>query len=168
MRKIITATLASAMSLAAVPAMAQSVTDADANTMLGVMSTTAFEFCTDSDKGKDLPPIEQYNACQTALSELAQVRAKNPKATAGQREVYAFFEAAVEMGNTYSMLRIDGTPTARVCGNIEKQWRMANSVNSNVVGNELKEAQSSTREAVMPLVKLCREKFAAPSGAPTV
>ncbi|HQV04978.1 MULTISPECIES: hypothetical protein [unclassified Novosphingobium] len=165
MRRLLAATMASALCLAASPAMAQSVTDAQANQMLADMNSSAFDFCTDSDKSKDRAPIEQYNACQTALAELAQTRRNNPGASAGQKEVYAFYEAAVEMGNTYAMLRVDEAPTARVCGNIEKQWVMANRANPNVVGPELRGAQDSTREAVRPLVKLCREKFAAPAGA---
>lgn len=165
MRKFVLIGMASALCLAATPALAQSISDAEANSMLADLSTPAFNTCTDSDKAKERPAIEQYNACQTAKSEIAQVRRKNPKATPGQREVYAFFEAALEMGNTYSMLRVDGTPTARVCNNIEKQWVMANSVNPNVVGPELRGAQESTREAVQPLVKLCRENFGTPDGA---
>lgn len=165
MRNLLAATIASALCLAASPALAQSVTDAQANQMLADMNSSAFEFCTDSDKSKDRAPIEQYNACQTALAELAQTRQKNAGASAGQKEVYAFYEAAVEMGNTYAMLRVDEAPTQRVCGNIEKQWVMANRANPNVVGPELRGAQDSTREAVRPLVKLCREKFSAPMGA---
>lgn len=168
MRILLAATMASALCLAASPALAQSVTDAEANQMLETMNSSAFDFCTDSEKSKDRAAIEQYNACQTALAELAQTRKKNATATPGQKEVYAFFEAAVEMGNTYAMLRIDEAPTARVCGNIEKQWAMANQANRNVVGPELRGAQDSTRDAVLPLVKLCREKFATPAGAPSV
>jgi hypothetical protein len=165
MRKLITAAMASALVLAASPALAQSVTDAEANQMLADMNTTAFDFCTDSESAEKRAPLEQYNACQTALAELGQIRKKNAKATPGQKEVYNFFEAAIEMGHTFSMLRVDTKPTARVCGNIEKQWMMANSVNGNVVGPELRGAQESTKEAVRPLVKLCREQFTAPAGA---
>ena len=165
MRNLLAAAMASALCLAASPALAQSVSDDEANRMLEKMNSSAFDFCTDSEKSKDRPAMEQYNACQTALAELAQTRRGNPGASAGQKEVYAFFEAAVEMGNTYAMLRVDESPTARVCGNIEKQWVMANRANPNVVGPELRGAQDSTREAVRPLVKLCRDKYAAPAGA---
>jgi hypothetical protein len=165
MRYLLAAAMASAACFTAAPAFAQTVTDELANKMLADMNTSAFEFCTDAEKSKDRAPIEQYNACQTALAELAQTRKKNSRATTGEREVYSFFEAAVEMGNTFAMLRVDESPTARVCGNIEKQWGMANSVNPAVVGPELRGAQDSTREAVRPLVKLCRERFASPSGA---
>jgi hypothetical protein len=165
MRNLLATAVVSALCLAASPALAQSVTDDQANQILADMSTSAFEFCTDSEKSKERAAIEQYNACQTALAELAQTRKKNAGATSGQREVYAFYEAAIEMGNTYAMLRVDESPTQRVCGNIEKQWVMANRANPNVVGPELRGAQDSTREAVRPLVKLCREKYAAPAGA---
>ncbi|MFM5948360.1 MAG: hypothetical protein ACKOPM_03895 [Novosphingobium sp.] len=165
MRILLATAMASALCLAASPAMAQSVTDEQANQILADMNSSAFDFCTDSDKSKDRAAIEQYNACQTALAELAQTRKNNAGATPGQKEVYAFYEAAIEMGNTYAMLRVDEGPTARVCGNIEKQWVMANRANPNVVGPELRGAQDSTREAVRPLVKLCREKYAAPAGA---
>lgn len=165
MRIVFAAAMASALCLAASPALAQGVTDEQANQLLNELNTSAFDFCTDSEKSKDRPAIEQYNACQTALAELSQARKKNSSATPGQSEVYAFYEAAVEMGNTYAMLRVDGAPTTRVCGNIEKQWVMANSVNPNLVGSELRGAQDATREAVRPLVKLCREKYATPAGA---
>lgn len=165
MRRMITTAVASALVLAASPALAQSVTDAEANQMLADMNTTAFDFCTDSESAEKRAPIEQYNACQTALAELGQIRKKNPKATPGQKEVYNFYEAAIEMGNTFSMLRVDGKPTQRVCTNIERQWVLANSVNGSVVGPELRGAQESTKEAVRPLVKLCREQFSTPAGA---
>lgn len=165
MRTLFAAAAASVLCLAASPALAQSITDAEANTILADMSTPAFDFCTDSDKAKDRPADEQFNACQTALSELATARAKNRKATAGQKEVYGFFESAVEMGRTYAMLRVDGSPTARVCANIERQWVLSNQANTAIVGPELRGALDSTKEAVRPLVKLCREQFSTPSGA---
>lgn len=163
MRTILIAAMASA--LVASPAFAQSVTDDQANAMIAAMNSSAFDFCTDSEKAEQRPAIEQYNACQTALTELAQVRKKNPKATPGEREVYDFYEAAIQMGNTLAMLRVDNSPTARVCTNIENQWTAANRTNGNVVGPQLREAQQMTIKAVQPLVKLCRERFAAPSGA---
>ena len=165
MRILLAASVIPALCLAASPAFAQSISDPDANAMLGSMTTAAFDFCTDSDKAKERPAIEQYNAYQTAKAELAQMRKKDSKATPGQKEVYAFYEDALEMGNTYAMLRVDGAQTARVCANIEKQWVMANSVNPNVVGQEMRDAQNSTREAVRPLVKLCRDQYPAPAGA---
>lgn len=168
MRTLFAACMASALCLAATPALAQSVTDDEANAMLETLATPAFNFCTESETAEGRPAIDQYNACQTALAELAQARAKNPRATPGQKQVYGFFENALEMGNTYSMLRVDGQPTARVCGNIEKQWSLAHRNDPSVVGPQLREAFSSTKEAVRPLVKLCRERFAAPSGAPAV
>ncbi len=165
MRNLIAACLVSTLCLSAAPALAQSVTDSEANAMLAKMSTPAFEFCTDSDANESRPASDQYNACQTALAELAEVRRKNPKVTPGQEEVYNFYESATEMGNTYSMLRVDSKPTPRVCGNIEKQWVLANRANPGLVGPELANALTGMKEAVRPLVKLCRESFAAPDGA---
>lgn len=165
MRRLFVAGMASALCLTAAPAFAQSVTDAEANALLAELSTAAFEFCTDTEANDARPAIDQYNACQTALFELAAVRSKNPKATPGQREVYNFYENATEMGNTYAMLRVDSKPTARVCGNIEKQWVLANRSNTGVVGPELASALTGIKDAVRPLVKLCRENFAAPDGA---
>jgi hypothetical protein len=165
MRTLFAACLTSALCLAATPALAQSVTDAEANSMLDVLSTPAFTFCTDSDNAQSRPAIEQYNSCQTALAELAQVRQKNAKATPGQQQVYIFFENAIEMGHTYTMLRVDGSPTPRVCGNIERQWTLAHRPNLSLVGPELSGAFTSTKDSVRPLVKLCRERFAAPAGA---
>lgn len=165
MRNLIAACMASAMCLTAAPALAQSVTDNEANAMLEKMSTPAFEFCTNTETSDSRPPIDQYNACQTALTELAEARRKNPKATPGQNEVYGFFESATEMGNTYAMMRVDGKPTARVCGNIEKQWVLANRSNPGVVGPELANALTGMKEAIRPLVKLCRENVATPDNA---
>lgn len=165
MRTLFAVCLTSALCLAASPALAQTVTDAEANAMLDTLSSASFTFCTDSDAGKTRPAIDQYNACQTALAELASARRKNSKATPGQQQVYIFFENAIEMGHTYTMLRVDGSPTPRVCGNIEKQWTLAHRPDVSLVGPELSGAFTSTKEAVRPLVKLCRDRFAAPAGA---
>ncbi|MBN8500504.1 MAG: hypothetical protein J0M19_05080 [Sphingomonadales bacterium] len=165
MRNLFAACMASALCFTAAPALAQKVTDDEANAMLDAMSTTAFNFCTDSDEAKQRPAMDQYNACQTAIAELAQVRKKNPNPTAGQKEVYRFYESALQMGHTYTMLRVDGQPTARVCGNIENQWVMISGANTAVVGPDLGNAFVSMKDAVRPLVKLCRERFAAPAGA---
>ncbi len=165
MRTLISTAAASLLCLAATPALAQSISDSDANTLLGALSTPASELCADSDKAKAREPIEQYNACQTALSELAAVRKKNPKSTPGQNEVYSFYEASLEMGHTFALLRLDEKPTPRVCVNIEKQWVLANKANVAVVGPQMSEALTATKDLVGPLVKLCREKFPVPAGA---
>ncbi|HOB13083.1 MAG TPA: hypothetical protein PK680_10415 [Novosphingobium sp.] len=165
MRTLLTAAAASAICLAASPALAQAINDDDANALLAKLSTPAFDFCTDSDRAKERPPIDQYNACQTAKAELAEARKKDRKATPGQKEVYGFFGSALEMGTTYSMLRVDGSPTARVCQNIELQWVLASKSNPELVGPDLRDALSATKEAVRPLVKLCRDQFPTPAGA---
>lgn len=166
MRKLIAPALAGMLCLAATPALAQSINDDQANAMVGKLTTPAFTACTESSDENALPAQQQYNACQSALAELKQVRRANPRATAGEKEVYLFLEAMLEMGHTYALLRLDGAPTSRVCGNIERQWVLANSFNSAVVGPELKDAQVSTREGVRDLVKLCRGTHPAPQGAP--
>jgi hypothetical protein len=165
MRTLIATAAASLLCLAASPALAQSISDADANTMLEGLTTATSDMCTDSDKAKTRPPIDQYNACQTALNELAQTRRKNSKATPGQNEVYDFYLSALEMGNTYAMLRVDQKPTERVCRNIEKQWVLANKANKANVGPEMAGALESTKEAVRPLVSLCREQYPALAGS---
>lgn len=168
MRHPVLAAAAAVLCLSATPALAQSISDDDANAMVGKLTTPAFEACTEAKEEGARPAQEQYNACQTALTELKQVRRANPRATAGEKEVYLFLESMLEMGHTFSLLRLDGTPTARVCSNIERQWELVNSANPAVVGDELKEAQVSTREGVRDLVKLCRATYPAPKGAPAV
>jgi hypothetical protein len=166
MRYALLTAAASALCLAATPALAQAISDDDANAMVSKLTTPAFDACTESDESKQLAAQQQYSACQTALAELKQTRRSNPRATAGEKEVYLFMESMLEMGHTVSLLRIDQAPTARVCGNIERQWVLATSSNPAVAGPELKDAQTSTREGVRDLVKLCRAKFPAPAGAP--
>lgn len=163
--RTVLAALVPVLCLAATPVLAQSISDADANALLATMSTPAFDFCTDSDNAQSRPALEQFNACQTALGELATTRARNRNATPGQMEVYGFFESATEMGRTFAMLRVDGAPTARVCTNIERQWVLANRSNPSFVGPELRDAITATKEAVRPLVKLCREQFSTPADA---
>ncbi len=159
MRKLIAATAASLLCLTAVPALAQSISDKEADTMLGALSTPAAELCADSDKAKQRQAAEHYNSCQSALNELAATRKKNPKATPGQLQVYDFMESGLQMGHTYALLRVDEKPTQRVCANIEKQWVIANRMNTGLVGPAMSEALSSTKELVKPLVSMCREQF---------
>lgn len=166
MRHPILAAAASVLCLGASPALAQSISDDDANALVAKLTTPAFDACTESDQAKQLPAQQQYSACQTALAELKQTRRANPRATPGEKEVYLFLESMLEMGHTVALLRVDQAPTARVCGNIERQWALATSSNPAIVGPELKDAQISTREGVRELVRLCRQKFPAPAGAP--
>lgn len=159
------APLATALCLAATPALAQSVTDDTANAMLVKLSTPAFDTCTESDEAKRTSAPVQNSACRTALAELGQTRRSNPRATAGEKQVYLFVEIAIEMGHTVSLLRLDGKPTARVCTNIERQWALGNQIDTAVVGPDLKDALVSTREGVRGLVKTCRNTYPAPAGA---
>lgn len=164
MRVLFAAALA--LGLSASPALAQSISDDDANAMVGKLTTPAFLACTESDEAQRRPPQEALNACQTAMAELNQARRANPKATPGEQEVYLFMESMLEMGRTVSLLRVDGAPTARVCANIERQWVLALSGKPEFVGPELKDAQVSTREGVRELVVLCRGQYPTPAGAP--
>lgn len=166
MRHLFLTAAASVLCLAAAPALAQPISDADANALVGKLTTPAFNACTESDEAKRRPPQEAYNACQTALAELSQTRRANPRATPGEKEVYLFMESMLEMGHTVALLRVDGAPTARVCTNIERQWALALSSKPEYVGQELKDAQVSTREGVRELVQLCRKTYPAPTGAP--
>lgn len=165
MRTLISAAAGTLLCLVAAPAMAQSVSDAEANQILAAMETPASSLCADSDRAKAREPIEHFNTCQTALGELAAFRQKNAKASPGQKEVYKFFEASLEMGNTFALLRVDSKPTPRVCANIEKQWALANQTNVALVGPQLADAINSTKLLVRPLVELCRSQFPAPQGA---
>lgn len=159
MRTMIAATAALTLVFSAAPALAQSISDSDANTLLGKLGTPAANLCSDSDKGKEREPIEHFNACQTALSELANTRNKDSKASPGKLQVYDFMESALLMGNTFAMLRIDQRPTVRVCSNIELQWVVANRKDSALVGPTMDEALNTTKTMIQPLVKMCREQF---------
>jgi hypothetical protein len=159
MRNLIAATAASLLCLTAAPALAQSISDADANSLLGKLSTPAADLCADSDQAKLREPAEHLNACQTALTELAAARKRHSKATPGQLQVYDFMESALQMGTTFAMLRADGKPTSRVCANIESQWELANRTNTALVGPTMGGALKSTKDLVQPLVKMCREQF---------
>lgn len=170
MRHPFLAAAATVLCLSATPALAQSISDDQANAMVAKLATPAFLACTEAPEREEegRPAQEQYNSCQTALAELKQTRRANPRATAGEKEVYLFLESMLEMGHTFSLLRLDGKPTQRVCTNIERQWVLVNSTNPNVVGPEMKDAQVSTRDGVRDLVQLCRATYPAPKGAPAV
>lgn len=166
MTKFIAPALAAVLCLAASPALAQSITDDQANAMLEKLTTPAFNGCTEPTDTNTLSAPQQLEACATALSELNKARRANPRATPGEKEVYLFLENALEMGRTVALLRVDNAPTQRVCSNIERQWVLATSTNSAVVGPQLQDAHVQTREGVRGLVQTCRQKFPAPKGAP--
>lgn len=167
MTKLFAPALAAALCLAASPALAQSITDDQANAMLDKLTTPAFDGCTEPTDTNKLSPEQQLSACQTALTELNNTRRANPRATPGEKEVYLFLENALEMGRTVALLRVDNAPTARVCANIERQWVLATSTNSAVVGPQLQDAHVQTRDGVRSLVQTCRQKHPAPKGAPS-
>ncbi len=164
MRVLFVAALA--LGLSASPALAQSITDADADALLAKMSTPAFDDCIGGEQANDLPAQQRYTACQTALTELGNYRKKNPKATPGEKQVHLFFEFAIEMGRSTSLIQLNGSDMSKGCANIERQWVMTTQFDKSVVGPNMKENLGGVTEAVRPLVQLCRQQFPAPAGAP--
>lgn len=164
MRVLFAAALA--LGLSASPALAQSISDADADALLARMSTPAFDNCIGGDQAQSLPAQQRYDACQTAMSELADYRRKNPKATPGEKQIHLFYEFAIEMGRSSSLMELNEPDMSKGCANIERQWVMTTRFNPAVVGPDMKQNLSGITEAVRPLVQLCRRQFPAPAGAP--
>lgn len=164
MRVLFAAALA--LGLSASPALAQSITDADADALLSKMSTPAFDNCIGGEQANELPAQQRYDACQTALAELADYRRKNPKATPGQKQVHLFYEFAIEMGRSTSLIQLNEPDMSKGCANIERQWVMTTRFDTSVVGPSMKENLGGVTEAVRPLVQLCRQQFPAAKGAP--
>lgn len=164
MRVLFAATLA--LGLSASPALAQSITDADADALLGKMSTPTFDSCIGGDEAQELAPQVRYDACQKALAELGDYRKKNPKASAGEKQVHLFFEFAIEMGRSSSLMQLNDPDMSKGCANIERQWVMTTRFDTSVVGPSMKENLGGVTEAIRPLVQLCRSRFPAPEGAP--
>lgn len=164
MRVLFAAALA--LGLSATPALAQSISDADADALLAKMSTPAFDNCIGGDQANELPAQQRYDACQTALSELTAYRRNNPKATPGEKQIHLFFEFAIEMGRTTSLIQLNEPDMSKGCANIERQWVMTTKFDPSVVGPNMKENLGGVTEAVRPLVQLCRNQFPTPKGAP--
>ncbi|MBN8485505.1 MAG: hypothetical protein J0L50_12100 [Sphingomonadales bacterium] len=164
MRVLFAAALA--LGLSASPALAQSITDTDADALLAKMSTPAFDDCIGGDQANSLPAQQRFDACQKALTELADYRRKNPKATPGEKQVHLFYEFAVEMGRSTSLIQLNEPDMSKGCANIERQWALTTKFDTSVVGPSMKENLGGVTEAVRPLVQLCRQQFPAPKGAP--
>lgn len=164
MRVLFAATLA--LGLSASPALAQSITDADADVLVGQLSTPAFNECIGGEDAQPIPAERRFATCQKAMTELNDHRRKNPQATAGQKQVHLFVEFAIEMGRTLSLIELNQPDMSKGCVNIERQWAMAARFDTSVVGPEMAGNLGEVKEAVRPLVQLCRQQFPAPAGAP--
>lgn len=166
MRTLFAASAAAVICLAATPALAQSITDAEADAQLARMSTPAFNNCIAGDDAREAPAQQRYDACQTAMGELNAYRRANPRASAGEKQIHLFYEFAVEMGRTSSLLELHNPDMSKGCANIERQWVLAGQFNPAVVGPEMRKNLGEVTEAVRPLVTMCRENYPAPKGAP--
>jgi hypothetical protein len=164
MRVLFAATLA--LGLSASPALAQSISDADADALLAKMSTPAFDNCIGGDEAQELAPQARYDNCQKSLAELADYRKKNPKATPGEKQIHLFYEFAIEMGRSSSLMQLNEPDMSKGCANIERQWLMTTRFDKSVVGPNMNENLTSITEAIRPLVQMCRQQYPAPAGAP--
>lgn len=157
---------AMALGLSATPALAQSISDADADALLERMATPAFNNCIGGDESQTLPAQQRYDTCQTAMKELGDYRRKNPRATPGEKQIHLFYEFAIEMGRSAGLLELNEPDMSKGCANIERQWMMTTRFDRSLVGPDMVGNFDQITEAVRPLVLLCRQQFPAPAGAP--
>lgn len=164
MRVLFSAALA--LGLSASPALAQSITDADADALVAKLSTPDFNECIGGEDAQPIPAQQRSVSCEKAMAELNDHRRKNPQATAGQKQIHLFLEFAIEMGRTLSLIELNQPDMTKGCANIERQWAMTTRFDSSVVGPEMGTNLGEVKEAVRPLVQMCRGEFPAPKGAP--